>query len=139
MQFVFVGFITHYAAQRYEWRHLTGGPALSHGDSLDRLAGALRSVDVSIRGRTGEPIPFIGCGADLAGVNEIFETPYGTVHVVTEPTGFDLESHGSPEGGRIRIAIGCPTDHIRACVASRQFDAELNQLLEIIKLFEQSE
>ncbi|WP_280354723.1 hypothetical protein [Nocardia otitidiscaviarum] len=138
VQFVFVGFITHYAAQRYERRHRTGGlgspRTLAHGESLERLARALRSVDATVRGRSGEPTPFAGCGADLAGINEVFETPYGTVSIVTDASEYDV---GSPEGTRIRIAIGCPTEYLRACAASGRFDDELNRLLEIVELFEQ--
>ncbi|MBF6137313.1 hypothetical protein IU501_30510 [Nocardia otitidiscaviarum] len=68
------------------------------------------------------------------GINEVFETPYGTVSIVADASEHDV---GSPEGTRIRIAIGCPTEYLRACAASGRFDDELNRLLEIVELFEQ--
>ncbi|MEV0299471.1 hypothetical protein [Nocardia sp. NPDC050710] len=133
----FVGFITHEAAQRYDRGHRDESlrpQALSHGDNLNRLARALRTVDAANRTRTEELVPFTGGGSDVARMTETFETPYGTIHVTTYPVDYDRGSSG-PLSDRARIAINISSERLRAYVASGRFD-DLDHLLQIVELFE---
>jgi hypothetical protein len=134
VEFHFIGFITHYAAQRYDRRQQTGAPrpqALSHGDNLDRLARALRSVDAATRTRTGLLEQFTGRGSDVARIVETFETPHGTIDVRTNPHDYSAPLHDG-----VRIVIGIPIERLRAYVATGRFDDDLAAILRIAELFE---
>ncbi|MFE9577339.1 hypothetical protein ACFYO1_13195 [Nocardia sp. NPDC006044] len=137
VQFHYIGFITHEAAQRYNRRHRGQAPrpqGLSHGDNLIRLAFALRSVGASGRTGTGELAPFTGHGSDVARTTEIFETRHGTIHITTYPSNEDRALPGSLSN-QVRVVISIPTARLRGYIASGRFD-DLGQLLEIVQLLD---
>jgi hypothetical protein len=134
--FHFIGFVTHYAAQRCEAAGLAErSHPRSHQDNLERLAHALVTLEASYVIEDGRLEPFRGGAEALAGVYERFKTPHGSVLVSVHDDAGEGQADGDADMSKVRICITTPASVLRAHAATGRYPG-LQDLVEILELWD---